>query len=333
MTRSLTIATFNAENLFTRYRFRGKKRRVKNRGGKSKTRTHNFKGQAIADVMKGGVEIEHDRFKRVLPATRALTAKTIAALKADILVLQEVENLDTLKLFNDTFLAERDRFKFQYTIDGNDPRFIDVAILSNVEVDFLRTHQFRHRGRDRQDRIFSRDCLEAHFDIGGRDLMLLCNHFKSIADDRAKTRRRRLEQSREVIKILTERYGPDFGRGDFVVLGDLNDFLREGEEASCGLTPLLTSPEMENVVSRLEPSERWTHYYRGDRSYNQLDYILVSRALAERNPTAKPVIERRGLPLRVNRPGQAKRVKRFFPEVKGRLKASDHCPVAITLEI
>ena len=91
-----------------------------------------------------------------------------------------------------------------------------------------------------------------------------------------------------------------------------------------------------DAVDRLPPAQRWTHFYKKDKSYRQLDYILISRKLAQKNPTVKPVIERRGQPRRVNLPGEPARVKKFFPEIKAntkRVKASDHCPVAIRLKL
>ncbi len=62
-------------------------------------------------------------------------------------------------------------------------------------------------------------------------------------------------------------------------------------------------------------------------SYRQLDYLLVSRALAAANPDALPVIERRGMSRRAERAD----VKRFAGVGRNRPKASDHCPLVIDL--
>ncbi len=325
MPETVTIATFNAENLFRRFRFRG--RRVKGPPGEGYTYVP-YTPEELTAVVEKGLVVDRRMFDFYLEDSRRLTAAAIKAVKADIVGLQEIESLDTLKLFNSRYLSNA--FRRQYLIDGNDPRFIDVAILSNLEVDFLRTHQFRMKGRSR---VFSRDCLEAHVRVGGKRLPVFVNHFKSMVGGRAQTKKRRLDQCEALLGILTERFGQNFGDSDFVVLGDLNDYMEPGEEAQSGLRSLLESDQMENIVNRLPEEERWTHFYNGDKSYHQLDYILLSRSLAARNAGAMPVIERRGQPLRVNQPGQPVRVKKFFPEVKGKLKASDHCPVAVTLEI
>ena len=117
------------------------------------------------------------------------------------------------------------------------------------------------------------------------------------------------------------------------MLGDLNDYIDPGKESKSGIRKLLESNQMENVLERLPANDRWTHYYTGDKKYNQLDYLLVSKSLADKNYNVVPVIERRGQPLRVNQKNKPPKVKKFFKGIKGKAKASDHCPVAITLEI
>ncbi|MGL5891925.1 MAG: endonuclease/exonuclease/phosphatase family protein, partial [Bacteroidia bacterium] len=84
-------------------------------------------------------------------------------------------------------------------VDGNDPRLIDVAILSRIPIDSCTTHQTRKKGKTT---IFSRDCLEVKFIIGGKPFSLFVNHFKSMLDGKEETMPRRVTQSQEVLKIL-----------------------------------------------------------------------------------------------------------------------------------
>ncbi len=328
MPDTFTVATFNVENLFTRYRFRGKKI-TQTIGGKKVVTFRPFTPEELAKVVERGFIIDRNLFEQILEPERILTAKALTAVRADIAGLQEVEKLDTLKLFNTQHLKAK-KYAFPLLIDGNDPRFIDVGLASNLPVDFLRTHQFLQSGNSR---VFSRDCLEAHVNVGAKIIPIFVNHLKSMMEGRAKTKKRREDQSDAVLTILKNRFGANFGDSDFVLLGDLNDYMEPGKENESGIRALLQSPQMENVVLRLKPEEQWTHFFNGDKSYHQLDYILISKSLAAKNPNALPVIERRGQPLRVNQPGQPVKVKKFFPEVNGQLKASDHCPVAITLQV
>ena len=98
---------------------------------------------------------------------------------------------------------------------------------------------------------------------------------------------------------------------------------------------LLSDRFVINVMQRIEPLARWTTYHsRGpaERQLCQLDYILLSPALAAKNPDAKPDIIREGQPFRVIAPdGQ---IGTRYPRIGwDRPKASDHCPVAITLNL
>ena len=242
---------------------------------------------------------------------------------ADVIGLQEIEKLDTLKRFNARML--KNRYPYQILIDGNDDRLIDVALLSRLPFDYVRTHQYM-RTRDDRDWLFSRDCLEVGIRLGKKGVLpVFVNHFKSMHGGRKKTMARRREQARAVADLLKQRFGKDPGGFAWAVLGDLNDYL-----PSEGLKPLVGQPWIVNVMDRLpDPADRWTHHFRGDDTYNQLDYILLSRSLADKNPKSIPIIERRGMPRR------AKRVHQHWREVddRKRIKASDHCPVVIELKV
>jgi hypothetical protein len=64
--------------------------------------------------------------------TRQLTALAIADADADILCLQEVENLDTLHRFEYGYLFKMigDGYRHKVLIDGNDSRGINLALMT-----------------------------------------------------------------------------------------------------------------------------------------------------------------------------------------------------------
>jgi exonuclease III len=92
---------------------------------------------------------------------------------------------------------------------------------------------------------------------------------------------------------------------------------------------------IENVMHRREELDRWTLYHaRGPQEQRlcQLDYIWLSPALARANATRVPDIVRSGQPFRtIFPPGQE--VERYPRVGWDRPKASDHCPVVITLDL
>ena len=109
------------------------------------------------------------------------------------------------------------------------------------------------------------------------------NHFKSQGyGTQASCNARRKAQANRVARIL-HRY--DLKSDLVVVAGDLND-----RPESAPLAGLLRTTNLVDVLARqfADPRERWTH-----RDKSQIDYLLVSKPLADAMTTAG--VERRGL--------------------------------------
>jgi endonuclease/exonuclease/phosphatase family metal-dependent hydrolase len=252
-------------------------------------------------------------------SARRLTARVISENNPDVLAVQEVENLEALIQFNRNYLDNT--YPYLMVIDGNDPRQIDVGVLSRFDFEAIRTHRFEPPGSPPWDRTFSRDCLEVEVSVTEeKRLTLLVNHFKSQIGGGEE---RRKEQADRVTEIVKGRFG-DILEGNFVVAGDLNDGPHAPEfESLMGLG-------LENVVeARLPEEERWTHYYKAGRLAEQLDYLLLSPELSASNPDAVPHIERRGLGSDIDH----YQGERFDANVTGANGASDHCPIFIELEV
>lgn len=315
----ITIATFNCENLFQRFKFTAK-----------------ASSQKVDNAVKNGFIIDRTLFQRLLDDEKKLTAKAIAATGADIVCLQEVENLDTLKNFCSQYLTGKNKYEYKVLIDGNDPRLIDVAILSKIPIDSVVTHQYIKGSNNRP--VFSRDCLEAGFTVGTKPFSIFINHFKSMLDksaktpaqSRANTAAKRKAQCNAVVDILKKRFGNNPGSAAWAIVGDFNDYL----DAQTSLSPLTNQPWLENVVDRLPVVDRWTHWWDTTKvpvaeRYKQIDYILLSKSLAQANKTVKPVIVRDGLPQKASLYAGP----RFTGVGPSKPSASDHCPVAITISI
>lgn len=306
------LATFNVENLFARYRFR----------------------QNLSPVGEDGFTVNDLAFNLVDETAKRITAKAIAATKADIVALQEVENLPVLDRFNSRFLASR-KYRNRVLIDGNDPRAIDVGLLAKPGFDIvsIRTHRDTRRAGSPGVKLFSRDCLEATVAVpddngGTRSITLFVNHFKSMMGGRQDTRARREEQAQGVLDIITDRYGPNLD-GDFAVIGDFNDFIDDPPKH--GLGALVDHPQLVNVIAELrDEDDQWTHFFAREDSYTQLDYILLSRRLFEAaGDDLDTDIVRDGLPFRAERYDG----DRFDDIGEDRPKASDHCPVVVSIPV
>lgn len=314
----IRIGTFNAENLFARFRFKGK--RVKKPDGSYTYRP--YTKEELEKIAKDGWAVDKTKFVSFEEQERRITAKAMKAIEADILGLQEIEGMDSLKKFVTEFLGQ-EKYTYKVLIDANDPRFIDVALLSKYPIAYIRTYQFE-RTPGGKSFVFSRDCLEVGVQLSQHTVLpVFVNHFKSMMGGRAETMERRRLQAEQVKQILKQQFGQNPGGKAWVVLGDLNDYL-----PSQGLAPLLGQSWLENVVDRIPDAQnRWTHYYDDQEEYRQLDYLLLSKALADANPGAIPEIERQGMPRRAERCTG----KRFPGVGWNDPKASDHCPVVIEI--
>lgn len=367
---SVRIATFNIENLITRFDFSGFRNQLRQ-----------DRVLRLYDVndKEAYQQMEQARVIASTDDTRQLSALAIADADADILCLQEVDNMPALHAFEYGYLFRMvgNGYIQKYLIEGNDTRGIDVAVLmrektrhgQTIELVEIRSHaMLTYHDLDlydetlsavanRHDKIFKRDCLELDIRIGGRPLTLYVVHFKSMgnarpdADGRLSTMAIRLAEARAVRRIIENRFGTgQTASKNFAICGDMNDyqekvvvsgtrrsghdFTFQREEVSA-LDALSDGGFAENVVERRDPLDRWTLYHsRGPQEQHlcQLDYIWLSPALAARNARMVPEIIRNGQPFRTPfPPGQE---VEHYPRIGwDRPKASDHCPVVVEVSL
>lgn len=290
------LATFNVENLFTRYRFR----------------------DGVEPRRGDGFLLNDTAFESFSDDAKHLTAQVLAEVDADVWCLQEVESLQTLDKFCVEFLpGYKGRHAQRMVIEGHDPRGIDVAVISRLDITAVRSwrHLYQPTGRP----VFSRDCLGVDIDVGGNEtLSVYVNHFKSMIGGRDKTRATRERQVAAVRDLVEARHGPGID-GLVAIVGDFNDYAGSGTS----LGALLDHGHLHNPLDRLTEDERWTHYWAGGREYRQLDYLLLSDELDAR--VEPPTVFRKGLPRRATRYSG----ERFDDVGDNTPKASDHCPVVI----
>jgi len=315
----ITLATFNCENLFRRFKF---DQEIPKEKALEAVANGFIKNTALFTVVK-----EPDRF---------LTARVIKDTKADIIALQEVENLDTLKNFcSQNNLSKM--YPYKLLIDGNDRRLIDVAVLSKVPIESIVTHQFLKSPKG--GFLFSRDCLELEFLFEGRPFYLFINHLKSMFDrtdpvnGRPITAPKRIAQVDGIINILETKFGKKLNKTAFAIVGDFNDY----PSADSSLAKLLNWKAVKNMVTNMPANAQWTHFWNNNKltdteKYKQLDYIWLSKALVNKNKNVVPVINRKGLTKKAKNALIGKR----YPEIestKEDIAASDHCSVAVTIEL
>lgn len=306
-----SLTTFNANNFFLRYKFTRSYPGSKSKGDLTEAAEAGLTG-FLPGVSFGGYSekqyIVWDGQRRQLAAW---ALKEPDGVFPDILCLQEVENIQAVRVFNKRYL--NNYYQHCLLIDGYDPRNIDVGLLSRFPIKGIRTHidDVYKEGEQKGKRIFSRDCLEAEIELpDGAVLTLFINHLKSKLVMRAKgdtdeaynnkvkdSHERRRDQAEAVCNYIKERFEGRHDQALYAVVGDFND-----TAMSPWVAPLTRSSYLTDLLAAYRlVNDRWTHYWRDNGYVSQIDFVLASKALRERvdsvvqKSSRIPHIERQGL--------------------------------------
>ena len=345
----IRLGTFNCENLYVYHRLRKldirfelRKKLDKNKAYKEKLAKIKYDGSGVPITsLQQGWEIKDSQ--------RKITASSIIENQPDIIVLQEVENLDTLNKFYRDFMKrkvadergifgdknKKVQWKMDYRIlvDGNDSHRIDVALMSRFPIKNIRTHIWDPQEGSSHP-MFPRDCLEVDVEIPYKNKIItfLVNHFTSRLSDKTGTKRK--NQANHVIKILQDSFGQNLDKGNFVVLGDLND---SPDDSSLKTTLYNKKHKLIDPLKQAPEEERWTHFWYSDKGkakeVSQLDHVILSPSFKNSNPHVK--IEKRGLLQTVKDLNNVGNIPVPFDGVTRELntEGSDHCAVYVDLEV
>jgi endonuclease/exonuclease/phosphatase family metal-dependent hydrolase len=290
----VTVGTFNLNNLFSRYNFRGEIDAIQSGDtaldssveykftDNNTFRIRTFKGKLV---------------KGKEAAERTAIANRIISMDLDVLAVQEVEDIDTLNRFAREDLAGM--YRYRVLIEGNDPRLIDLGLLSKLPVGAVTSWRHAVHAGDPGQTVFGRDLLEVEIlnATRGRKLFTVFNnhlksHFVPFGQDpvagaaAANARRRRqAEKARDIILARTRPNSP------FIVLGDMNDppdtqpMAPLVASAALPLTNALTNPVETRPPKADNPppaTAAWTHRFKPSgqpAEYELYDQIWLSQSL------------------------------------------------------
>lgn len=303
----IRVATFNLNNLFSRFNFQGEVDAIppEETGGITLTFERNH---FAARTFAGRLVREKDLSER-----NEIARRIKQVIDADVLAVQEVEHIEILRQFNREHLGNL--YSHIALVEGNDQRLIDVGILSKLPIGTIVSHQTAVHPDVPNRRVFSRDLLQTEIlDNNGNKLFTIYNthlksHFVVPGEDPIQgainadnTRKRQAEM---ISTILTKMERPN---SRFILAGDMND-----PPHSEFLAPMLSVDNQPLINSLEHPAETrpakaetpgqgpgpqlksWTHRFNppGEEfpRYELFDHIWVSPSLANR--FSNPTIDRR----------------------------------------
>jgi endonuclease/exonuclease/phosphatase family metal-dependent hydrolase len=289
----ITIGTFNLNNLFSRFNFKGVADDSSAGPDAESSITYTFDSDSIYKLRtyKGKLVKGKD------PEKTQTVASRIKSMNVDVLALQEVEDIDTLKQFNKDFL--NDLYPFQVLVEGNDDRLIDVALLSKLPVGPVTSWRHAIHPVDTSRPVFSRDLLEVEIWNQSRTKKLLTvfnNPLKSQLVDfrtdpnegKKENDKKRTRQAEIIAEIVNNRMCDGI---PYAILGDMNDTVDSpcldpiANNVSLGLVNALANPKETHPPKKDNPppnTKSWTHRFKESGKparYELYDQIWISPRL------------------------------------------------------
>ncbi len=294
----VTVGTFNLNNLFSRYNFQAEIDAV-----------HDSHAPPVAGEFAyafGPDEAVKVRTYqgRLVKAKEAAATRLIAArirrMNLDVLAVQEVEDIDTLRQFNREQLSNM--YPHVLLIEGNDPRLIDVGLMSRFPIGGFTSWQRATHPAAPDELVFGRDMIEVEILNEQRNAKLftlfnthLKSNYVSFTEDpaagHAAANERRRRQAETLARIVKSRMRPD---SRYVIVGDMNDspgseYLRGfTQDTSLKLVNGLAAPKETRPAKPDDPmpaSPAWTHRFKAANAsarYELYDQIWLSPGLAPR---------------------------------------------------
>lgn len=225
---------------------------------------------------------DDDKMSPKSPESEAALAAVIRSSEADVIALQEVENIGALKKFRDSQGLQKD-YPHVVLVEGNDRRGIDVALLSKHPIESVVSHKEARFPVDGEAEPghFLRDLLQADITMPGDvPVRIFVTHLCSKIGGEKSDRLREAEAlaAREIIKEQTA----NFPSQKYLIMGDFNDtpdspavkILTTPDESGWALEDTFADqPEAVSYPTREKSAAKW--------GYKKIDHILVSPQLAE----------------------------------------------------
>lgn len=197
---------------------------------------------------------------------------SIHDINADVIALQEIESKATLKSFNEKYLKD-----LGYSVvlrEANDPRGIDVAVLSKIPVLSIKSHKnVKINVPNSEPSTFSRDLLQLEMKANEYNFTLFVTHLKSQhGGDQAD-----LKRKAEAMKI--RQFVRDFAKANpkknYLLTGDFND-IHTADSLQPLLDPKKSDLNLTDIILKDLGSGKEVYTYHPEKYRSRIDYLLVS---------------------------------------------------------
>lgn len=271
---------------------------MRSRGGKVYLRNSDFSVSEKAtegNKWNGWVELLNSP---IPPMATNHKGRLIAETNADILLLQEVEDRESLIWFNHKILSQYpdSQYSRKIVVSGNDLRGVEEGLLLKRNYRLNKLCSYSDELDEKGKYIFERNCAE--FSIStphGEHVLILTVRFVITSSNKEESDEKRLKQSTYIAKLY--RYMRTRGEENVIITGSLN-----APSYCYSLAPLLQETDLKDCCrhSNFESSNDTVHqqyhrlgaYQKGINS-RQTDYLLLSPGLF--NKMTKAGLNRKGM--------------------------------------
>lgn len=270
---SITIMTYNVENLFDTEDDEGKKDESylplakKTESVRARCRLDNKAEYRLKECLDN--DWSEAKLDLKLKRLTDVITKVRNGRGPDVLLLQEVENLNVLEIWRKKYLSQLG-YKPAILIEGPDERGIDTGILTRLDIEGSKLHKLSFTANDKlktSEISETRGILEATLKLPDASLMtVMAVHLPSQSNP-AEMRRQAIEQIYKIKESLPKDRL-------VVVGGDFNISSDEDVDKGFIRTTLKEKWNVSHIVGCKEC--RGTYYYRRNDSWSFFDLLLTS---------------------------------------------------------
>lgn len=214
---------------------------------------------------------------------RSVIGAVLHDLDPDIAVLPEIETTSILADLDQQVL--NGAYPNRIILESNDQRGVDVGVLSKIPADKVVSHKgdmFTKAGTNGPVYTYSRDCLELHFTVNGKELIVLAVHYRSKGPPDDSDKRLAEAQHTRSIADALQTASPE---ALILILGDFND--------TPGSQPVLAVEGADpnkyvDSANAVPSAQRYTYVYMG--TLELIDHQMASPKLAALLDPASVVI-------------------------------------------